>query len=84
MLTTQTNKETHCKYSQHNQMHFFLQRVSFFGCVVSICKRVRCKIDESCFLNLQVFFFYLQRVSFFWLCCEHLKHVHCKIEEVVL
>ncbi len=34
MLTTQTNKETHCKCSQHSIEH--LQRVRFAG-VFSIC-----------------------------------------------
>ncbi len=38
---------------------FYLQRVSFLGCVVSICKRVCCQIEEvvslicMCFLKLQ-------------------------------
>ncbi len=41
-----------------------------------------CQIDESCFLNLQVFFS-ICSAFLFWLCCEHLQRVCCKIEEVV-
>ncbi len=61
MLTTQPNKETHCKYSQHNQRNA-VQCVSLFVCVVSICSTC-CQIDEAwfagafsictCFLKLQ-------------------------------
>ncbi len=64
MLTTQTNKETHCKCSQHNQINCICSAFLFWLCCEHL-QRVCCQIDESCFLNLQVFFFYLQRVSFF-------------------
>ncbi len=49
MLTTQPNKE------------FYLQQVSLFGCVVSICSAC-CKIDDVVFLFCRCFF-YLQRVE---------------------
>ncbi len=78
MLTTQPNKETHCKNSQHNQTkkraanQLFiwlccehLQCVSLFGCVVSIC---------SAFLYLVVLWAFAVRF-FIWLCCEHLQCV---------
>ncbi len=47
---------------------FYLQCVSLFGCVVSIC-RVCCQIDQLVF-NLHVFLF--EARFFTWLCCEHL------------
>ncbi len=43
MLTTQPNKE------------FYLQHVSLFGCVVSICSAC-CKIDKVVFLICRCFF----------------------------
>ncbi len=57
MLTTQTNKETHRKCSQHNQIH----------CVCSAflehLQRVRCQIDESVFLICRCFFLEIDRYS---------------------
>ncbi len=41
-----------------------------------------CQIEESCFLNLQVFFSICSSFLF-WLCCEHLQRMLCQIEEVV-
>ncbi len=65
-------------HSQHNQIKkqteikFFvwlcceyLQCVSLFGCVVSIC---------SAFLYLVVLWVFAVRF-FIWLCCEHLQHL---------
>ncbi len=43
---------------------FYLQRVSFFGCVVSICSVCVVKLRKSFFFICRCFF-YLQRVSFF-------------------
>ncbi len=43
---------------------FYLQRVSFFGCVVSICSVCVVKMTKVVFLICRCFF-YLQRVSFF-------------------
>ncbi len=50
MLTTQPNT-------------FYLQRVSFFGCVVSICSVCVIKLTKV-FSYFAGVFFYLQRVSF--------------------
>ncbi len=64
MLTTQTNKETCCKCSQHNQINNFI--CSTFLCLVVLWIFAVCVLSNcwNCFLNLQVFF-YLQRVSLF-------------------
>ncbi len=43
---------------------FYLQRVSFFGCVVSICSVCVVKLMWKCFLNLQVFFLFAARFFF--------------------
>ncbi len=79
MLTTQTNKETRCKCSQHNQIHFICSAFIFWLCCEHL-QHVRCQFDESCFLNLQGFFLFATRFVF-WLCCEHLQHVRCQNDE---
>ncbi len=70
MLTTQTNKETHCKCSQHNQIHFICSAFLFW----LSCERVCCQIDESVFLICRCFFS-ICSAFLFWLCCEHLQRV---------
>ncbi len=70
MLTTQPKKETHCKCSQHNQIHFIL----FFWLCCEHLQRVCCQIDESVLLICKCFFLFAARF-FFWLCCEHLQRV---------
>ncbi len=81
MLTTQTSKETHCKCSQHNQIHFICSTFLYWLCCEHL-QRVRCKIEEVVFLICRRFFLFAARF-FFWLCCEHLQRVCCQIEEVV-
>ncbi len=46
---SQTNKETCCKCSQHNQIHFICSAFLFWLCCEHL-QRVRCQIDESVFL----------------------------------
>ncbi len=80
MLTTQTNKETRCKCSQHNQIKYFI--CSAFLCLVVLWVFADCQIDEVVFLICRCFFLFV--VCFFiWLCCEHLQCVCCQIDEVV-
>ncbi len=81
MLTTQTNKETRCKCSRHNQIHFICSPFLFWLCFEHL-QRVRCQIDESVFLMCRCFFF-ICSVFLFWLCCEHLQRVRCQIDESV-
>ncbi len=54
MLTTQTNKETRCKCSQHNQIHFIC---SVFLFLVVLWAFAACVLSNwgKCFLNLKVF-----------------------------
>ncbi len=67
----------------HNTTKYILFAARFFfGCVVSICKRVRGQIDKRFFLICRCFFLFAAHL-FFWLCCEHLQRVRCQIEEVV-
>ncbi len=66
MLLPQPNKETHCRYSQHNQTNkrtankilylvvLWVFAVRFFVCVVSIC-RTCCQTDEDVFLICMCF-----------------------------
>ncbi len=92
MLTTQTNKHTHCKCSQHKQIKkhaanahnttkyiLFAARL-FVDCVVSICSMCVVKMTKVVFLICRVFFRFATRF-FFWLCCEHLQHVRCQFDE---
>ncbi len=74
MLTTQTNKETRCKCSQHNQIHFICSVFLFWLCCEHL-QRVRCQIDESVFLICRCFFFYLQCVSFLVVLWAFAAHV---------
>ncbi len=50
ILTTQPNKETHCKYNTTKQRNALccdhLQRISLFVCIVSICSTY-CQTDEG-------------------------------------
>ncbi len=81
MLTTQTNKETHCKCSQHNQIHFISNAVLFWLCSERL-QCVHCQIDASVFLICRGFFLFAARF-FFWLCCEYLQRVCCQIDKSV-
>ncbi len=64
MFTTQTNKETHGKCSQHTQIHFICSAFIFWVCC-ELLQRVRCQIDESVFLICRCFFLFAGRF-FFW------------------
>ncbi len=55
MLTTKTSKETCCKCSQHNQIHFICSAFLF---LVELWAFSACALSNwrKCFLSLQVFF----------------------------
>ncbi len=63
MVTTQTNKETHCKCSQHNQIHFICSAFLFWLCCEHL-QLVCCQIEESVFLIFRVFFLFAARWAF--------------------
>ncbi len=73
MLTTQTNKETHCKCSQHNQINFICSTFLFLVVLwaFAVCfffwlccehlQHVCCQIEEVVFLICRVFFLFAAR-----------------------
>ncbi len=64
------------------QVFFYLQRVSFFSCVVSICSVCDVKLTKV-FSWFAGFFLVFCSPFLFWLCCEHLQRVRCQIDESV-